>query len=820
MTRMRGIAGKAVLGGGIALAAVAGAFLVLRLLPFFLEPYLAEKLRREGVEVKTLSLETVGLTGTFAGKGTVRRGVIGLDWDSLALRYNPAGLVGGELDSILVGGPGVTVTLPDREARPPVPAESLPDGRPAEGTGVDPELPASPTGEDPGSLPGPGTVVPARPDFVRLLQDLPVRERIAVERGRLGFDFPGGESLVFQWNGSLRRGLDALEGAFHLEGEGVTVEAFLRSPRASPSLNLVSTFEARPERILGTFLDWFDFDPSGGNRLEFGEQATLGGDVLLDAGEAGDLRLSLETELKTFQVRGGPFGEGFVLERLLLVGTGSREAFRVQGGADLGALRRNGVSVDPFSLEFDLDPEGELSFETGKIGLRHGGVSATFAARGQGQLASLAGGIPPRTEISITEGGLETFRVEPFSLLLEGDADTVGLRASPVGLKKAGTLWIEDLKADYRREAGTVSSGFQWFSSAGAPMGSVRAGAEAIAGGGWRAEVQLDDGEAEGRFKARGTYSGDGGKVEGEGRLPLAWLNALNRWGDFLPASLSGRDPVLETAMTFAPTGLKGRLRLGIEGLNASLGSDASLEGIRGEGRFEVNLLPRTEGWQALHVERIDTGGIVLAGFSMEWALPSINRLQFREIGADLGGGRMTAAPFSLNPLDPEFGTHLTFSGIEGDAFLEWLGEERFAISGTVSGSIRLRWREGVLQVGSGELRMDPADSPEDGNRFLFSDEAFLEEQFAAMGGVPEAIRTRFLAALLEEGILIENLQVRLVPLPEEAEVTLRVILKGRTRTEDLDVPIEQLVINNVIPEADLGRLLGLMGPVEVVDLP
>jgi len=180
----------------------------------------------------------------------------------------------------------------------------------------------------------------------------------------------------------------------------------------------------------------------------------------------------------------------------------------------------------------------------------------------------------------------------------------------------------------------------------------------------------------------------------------------------------------------------------------------------------------------------------------------------------------MTAAPFSLNPLDPEFGTRLTFSEIRGDALLEWLGEDRFAISGTVSGSIRLRWREGVLQVGAGELRMDPADSPEDGNRFLFSDEAFLEEQFAAMGGVPEAIRTRFLAALLEEGILIENLEVRLVPLPEEAEVTLRVILKGRTRTEDLDVPIEQLIINNVIPEADLGRLLGLMGPVEVVDLP
>lgn len=820
MTRISGAAWKTGLTAGLVLAAVAGTILVLRLLPLFLEPFLAGKLRGEGLEVKALSLETVGLTGSVAGKGAVRRGPLFLDWESLEVRYRPAGLVAGQLDSLLVRGPGLTVALPPGGGSFPV-VESSPAPPPepetAEGGKEDFPPPATAPGGDVGVALSADEGPAPLPDFHRLLQELPVRDRIAFEGGRLGLDFPGGESRFFHWNGSVQKAPESVEGAFHLEGDALSLEASLRSSRGASSLNVISTFEAQPERILETFLDWRQMRPPEGHSLELGTEAVLHGESLLEVRKDGDLRLSLEAELERFRFRGGPFGNAVTLERLLLVGTGSREGIRIQAGADLGSFSQDGVSLNPFSLQFDLDPEGDMSFESGEIGFRVAAASGTFALRGGGAVSSLALGIPPRTEFSFTECVFPAFRIEPFSLLLEGESRTIELRASPIGLKDEETLWIEDLEAAYRRDSGTAEAGFTWFSGSGARMGTVRVETEAAQAGGWLAKVQLDDGDDGGLFGGTVKRSGHSGRVEADGRLPLTWLNALNRWGDVLPARLSGRDPVLETRMTFAPASLKGRLRFGIEGLDAAFDNGTSLEGIRGEGRFQVNLLPRTDGWQTLQVEKIDTGGIVLEGLAMEWSLPSINRLQFREVGAAIGGGRMSVDPFSLNPLDPGFETRLTFAEIRGDALLEWIGEDRFAIVGSVSGSIRLRWNEGVLQLGSGELSMDPAEA---GNRFVFSDEAFLVEQFSAMGGVPEEIRSRFLTALLQEGILIENLQVRLLPLPEEEEVTLRVILKGRTRTDELDVPIEELIINNVIPEADLGRLLGLMGPIDVVEFP
>jgi hypothetical protein len=105
-------------------------------------------------------------------------------------------------------------------------------------------------------------------------------------------------------------------------------------------------------------------------------------------------------------------------------------------------------------------------------------------------------------------------------------------------------------------------------------------------------------------------------------------------------------------------------------------------------------------------------------------------------------------------------------------------------------------------------------------NLFLFSDEAFLEQQFASMSGVSADLKEPLLATLLEDGIRIRDLTLALVPDKEKGEVVLKLQVSGETKSKSMEVPIESLIINNVISDEDLRHFLRLLGPIEFLSLP
>jgi hypothetical protein len=173
--------------------------------------------------------------------------------------------------------------------------------------------------------------------------------------------------------------------------------------------------------------------------------------------------------------------------------------------------------------------------------------------------------------------------------------------------------------------------------------------------------------------------------------------------------------------------------------------------------------------------------------------------------------------PFTVDPLDPEPVIGINFSRLQAGLLLDWYGENRFAVEGTLSGKLGLQWRDGVWLVGEGGLRIDKSNTE---SRFVFSDEAFLREQFVSLTGVPEDLKRPLLSALLRKGIRIEDLELQLEAVPGGDDVSLKLTLSGETVTEEIEVPIRGLVINNLIPRDDLARLLGLIGPVRFLDAP
>lgn len=312
--------------------------------------------------------------------------------------------------------------------------------------------------------------------------------------------------------------------------------------------------------------------------------------------------------------------------------------------------------------------------------------------------------------------------------------------------------------------------------------------------------------------------AGDALDLVVDGTLPLGWVNALVNWWQGDSALLSGSGPRIEAQLAGSGYLLKGYVRVLMESLNVALAEDGPiLEGISGDTRFRVNGLPGTDGRQQLRIESLTTGKVRLENLLLEWALPTIRHFRLEEAVARLGQGRVVVDPFTTDPMTPVVSTRIRFEQIAGGQFLEWLGERRFAIEGTVSGQIGIKWQAGVLHIGDAELRMDSAATI---NRLRFSDKSFLEEQFASMAGVPDDLKEPFLATLLSDGIRISDLTLALVPLPESREVALRLKLSGETRSEAMEVPIAGLVINNVISETDLAELLGLFGPVKFLSQP
>jgi hypothetical protein len=517
-----------------------------------------------------------------------------------------------------------------------------------------------------------------------------------------------------------------------------------------------------------------------------------------------------------FEARLGSDAPWGKLEEALLMGSYGDGHLHLETALRMAPLQWGDFAWERWSARIAMDSGEGMRLETEPIGFSWASWSGKLVMRGGGGVPTPDGFPEPRLEVSVMEFGQPSLLgLEPFSLFYEEREGAHVLTASPAGVKRGTTLWVEEIEARYQPADSDGSAGFVWYNGLGAEMGNVDLAFSGIGTGESRFELGLSGPEGEAFFE--GSYrKGKGrGDLQADGTLSIEWANALAAWWGGLPVRLGGGGPRLELTLSHGPARLQGDLRFVLDGLEARLDSGTVFEGLRGDWDFRVDFFPKSNGWQRLAIDRIRSGEVELTDFTLSFSLPTVARLQVRDVSGLLGGGELTADPFFFDPAEPDIETRLRFRSISGTALLEWMEEDRFGIEGTVSGSVRLRWHDGMLSLGEAELRLDQEQGQ---SRFIFADRSFLEEYFGGLGGIPAEIRDRVLQALLREGVLIDDLEARLVPVSGSEKVSLRVTLSGRTRTDDLEVPIEQLVINNLISREDLGRLLGMVGPVRFLD--
>lgn len=720
-------------------------------------------LAEKGIEVRQLDVKTVGFAGARFGPGALLLDGQSLNWESIELGYGAARLLEGRIDQLAVDGPSLHLHAPVRtEPAQPQAGTSVPPQFPRKPSIQEGDSPQLPHGESPGTMDRRESV--ADPVMTGSLQD---------------------QSWVARLNSFIDR-LPVAEGYFDNGrllvdwGDRATIDAGWMAEFLKTADDFNGKLTLDTDLFASLFTLTRDFTPSS---------------------------LSLFGEM---EFRAGP-----LMERLRVLADLFGEA---------GKLLQGALLEEPIQAEWLVESSGD----TGLQG------SVRLVAASLGWQPPLAEYPPARIqevlmlatyrngELSLKSGGRvsayagPSFTTEAFGIQLSGDASTLGLRADPVGLKRKSTLWLEEFSGRFSF-AGALDASLTWYNGVGAHMGDVRLKGEQQAGGEWTGALQLARPDKPVFLDASLELSPQGPSFSMRGELPNDWLNALADWWWGKRFTLAGGSPVIQAELARPGLVYKGEILADLDKLELRLPNGALLDGITGNCRLRVNGLPSTDGVQTLRIGSFSSGNLRLTDLDIEWALPTLRNLSVMRASAGMRGGRVSLDPFVCDPFNPAVETVMRLEGIPAQQVLDWIGEERFTLQGSISGEVPLGWEDGILQIGKSALRMDSSTTQ---NRFRFADREFLEEQFAQMGGIPAELKDPFLATLLADGIRIRDAALAFAPDEEQGKVVLRLRVSGETRSESMEVPIESLIINNVISREDLGHLLGMVGPVEFIANP
>ena len=749
------------------LCALAGAYPVVLFLlgPHLVESRLGDTLSKWGVEIGQLEVERVGPTSSQMGAGKISYGEHTLGWRSLQAAYRPLSLMDGQIDNIILDKPVLHLFLPEPGEPVSFPQNVLLDGSaPVEVSG---QLPAVRTDT---------TYTDSQPDRKEAdnveLADSSVMEE-SLQYGIAGTDLTRWLSDLPVGGGFLEDGvLDVDLGNIRLLNAGFESQFVRRADGVSGKLTLddrmissLFTLESDPTLELTTVFGEMEFRATPLMEL-FTELKDAGWD------EAGYLEsLSIQTPV-----------HGKVLLESRMGG-----ALQISSSisTDFFTLNPPWLNLPPISVR---DVLLVATYREGLPGLEGGGRIPQYSS--------------------------DYFSIEPFGFMVSSNEGSVLLAADPVGLRRTSTVWLEELSIAYAPAGSSFDGGCTWYNGSGKRMGDIQITGWQDLGGNLSAEMNLsslDDGLF---LESQFSETDEGFAMDVGGKLPPSWLNALGDWWWGRRFSLSGEAPTIQSQLSQTRYLMRGSIDVGINGSDLLLPSGLILKNMVGECRIRINGLPSSDGEQSLRVEALATGNLRLHDLDITWALPNMRNFLLTSATARLEGGEVSLDSFNCDPLDPVLETNLRIAGLPAQQLLDWIGERRFQLQGTVSGSLPIRWADGVLSLGQAEMRLDSSFGD---TRLLFADEPFLKDQFAQMGGVPESLKEPFLATLLSDGIRIRKMSLVFAPDPAKGEVVLRLMASGEARSDLMEVPIESLVINNVISDEDLARVLGFLGPVEFI---
>ncbi len=794
-----------------------------RFIPLMVERKVQSTLLEDGIVASDFPVRQVGLRGLSVGPGTLLLDSNTLQWENLDVRYNVRDMLSGQVEELFLDRPVVSfylqpLPLPASEAALPVepaPPESAPAPEPtppgpvAGGEGAPPTRPDV---EKPSPEVPPAKPAPAPPTLRDQLLGLPLNLATA-SNGRLDLMLDQEPFLEWTLNGQLQRKPFGTTVELILDNDWMGAQVALRVPANQQLLTLQADAVMAPgalgilENKLTRFFPGLESMPQVVSSGPF----TL--DFLAEFPSSGAPYGSGEASAESLALRFSFLQADLVLDRFMVAGTLRDQRLDLQGGAEVLPLKVDDFSSQTFGMRFSLNPEGILSVETEAIDWVLGDISGNGALRGT--TSSLTDGTEPefRLEASLARLDLKDLQVDPFSILGESKGPDLRLSSSAIALVRDATLWVEQLVLNWNFETRSGKGSLDWFNLAGKPMGKVRGSLRQAQPDRTDAAYELVD--PEGRTFLKGTFLDDGKRVNlsAGGQLLPSWINALNQWWKVLPGKMKGTAPELELQLGGLFPFLHGSARIDFSGTGLEMDNGLLLEDIESDVRLLVSTLPRSDGPQVTRIGKLRSGAIVLEDVSFKWDLPHIRSLQVLELSGNLESGRLWLDPFTIDPMKPGFQTVLNFESVDGNLLMELLGEDRFTIQGTVSGHMDLGWADDALVISKGSLTMDASTGT---NRFIFSDPAFLREKFAAFTGVPAELRERFLEALLQDGIVIDRLVADLGSSGDENMILLRLSISGESRTDRLQVPIRELVINNLISAEDLAELIGVFGTLKI----
>jgi hypothetical protein len=790
-------------------AALVVACLCFWFFPFFLQGLLTFLLAGREINAERLPVKSVGLTELHLGESVLSLERNELRWTDLRLGYRPLSLLNGHFSYLEVISPEWTVSLAPRPEKAPLPATSPLPGpsRPTEerkppppdkGPVPAPDLAGEAKPAQPGLLP-PRRAVPASlrfpVDLASALQRLPLRTMEAAD-GTLRFALSQAESIAFSAGALVQRRSFSSEAFLHLAGHGVEAGLYLEQLASADAISVQADAHARLATALPVVRKsaglpapaWIDF---GEAELQLHALGDVRGQELLQA--------SLDGEVNGLVVAHQESGLRIPLPRMVVAGRWEDGQASVEGGLRTGPVRSGAVSVEPFALKISSEKGiSDWVINSEAIRFRAGALEGQFALHGLVERVWTL----PRFEAEVRCGGLRggPFDAGPFAVEVSGGPEEVSLRCASLALEREGTLWIEDLSG---RAFPRAELGAKLFGLAGTRLLGMEI--KQLGSGDWRFTWKDPMGKTGGATLRTGAHRRP--EFLGlKGEVPVPVLHNLGRWAGYLPGRLEGGDLQVDAQLQRAGPGfLRGTVQLDFSDLALRGDADWEARGLTGQLALAVIGLPRSEGRQKWKLRELRHGEFRLEDIRLHWEMPHFREIRVEQLSGRLEGAEVALAPFTVDPLSPRIATTATLKALPVQRILALLEEERFGVDGELSGTLQVRGDPDGIEIGAGRfvLRKEGRKAA----RFRFEEEAFLREHFGQLSGIPETMRERVQTALLENGIRVDALEIHLEEAPAAGKVRLRFEMSGECHSQELRIPIERFVINNLISRRDLARL-------------
>lgn len=800
------MARRAFLVAGLLSLALLTGFMLLNELPRFAAAFLANRLRAEGVTVEQFGVSGIGLSESAVGQGRLVVREAEVDWEQIHVSYGLGDLLRRRVDTVTFSGLSIGLNPSVFRLRP--------KAGPDEAQGAGPLLPEREFGEDRILSPLPDSEGVA--DFVEPTSG--ERVSVATVLGQLPFRSIVVDEARFRWTGGV-------EAASELRWS-IQLSETPTAPSARLSIGerlMEADFKLMPKGETGAY------DLIGSGQLELSGVAEVMQSIPLEAFGALDGLEVESVEPAQFDVLVAEIGSalqswsfdvhaqglrihdnaaGYAeIDEMSLLGYGGSEGLALEGGLSFDEAQFGGFKVNACRVRLSVSEE-TWTLYSNAFPLRLNELSGSAAIRGGG-LLGLNGVASGQAELAFSELKSASTVLGPFSLHITDFGMEPLFRVSPIEIEGGGRLLISDTEGLWSctENRGHVKAEVQ--GAAGSYLGKLFLEVSRHASG-MELNLTVADEQLQEFLSGRFAFERRLKTVEGEGIIPLTWLQEAMTWTGLADYTLSGEAGLDLSFRLEAGLLPKGWARLAFSGLSLCMPNGINFREMGTQLQVRVFGLPATVGLQELEIGTVEWEDFRFEDIVIQWAMPSLQQIVVEKTWGRFREGTVEGAPFTFDPQYPEIVTRLNFESIPVQVILDLLKEDRFRMEGRVRGQLGIGFKATRLQLGEGLFELEQQAGPA---RFVFQDEVFLRRSVQGLGSVSSEVRDRLLEALSREGIAVDGLRLSMSPTSAD-ELTVRLELSGHCTTEAIEIPIEGFVINQRISFDDLGKLIGVqVGP-------